>query len=51
MEGLMVKHLNYGVRKALCNGLDPEMVYGHNWRMLAEKLGYTYEEIMVCCLL
>ncbi|XP_064602096.1 uncharacterized protein LOC135468023 [Liolophura sinensis] len=46
MDGLMVKHLNYGVRRALCNGLDPEMVSGHNWKMLAEKLGYTYEEIM-----
>ena len=41
-------HVSYTTWQDLANKLDHESgLHGNNWRMLAEKLGYTTEQILV----
>lgn len=42
------KHVTWGMYFKLANKLDPDStVIGNNWRMLAEKLGYSTLDILV----
>jgi len=42
------KHIKYEIYVKLANKLDPDnLVMGNNWRMLADKLGYSIEDIFV----
>lgn len=41
------KHVTWAMYVSLANKLDPDSVFGNNWRMLAEKLGYSMQNILV----
>lgn len=46
-EKIPFKHLRYDVYLKLANKLDPDKVMGNNWKLLADKLGYSIEDIFV----
>lgn len=48
LDNIPFQHVNYDVFLKLANKLDPDnIVNGNNWRMLADKLGYTIQDIFV----
>ena len=47
MEAIPFKFLSHSTRYQLANKLDPRALMGDNWRLLAEKLGYTNEQMDV----
>ena len=47
-EKIPFKHAPWTLYIKLANKLDPDTgIDGNNWRMLAEKLGYATQEILV----
>lgn len=48
MKEIPFRFVGYKVWTELANKLDPDTgLIGNNWRMLAEKLGYSTEVILV----
>ncbi|XP_045176963.1 uncharacterized protein LOC123537344 [Mercenaria mercenaria] len=48
MENIPFQHVSMSMYYKLANKLDPDSsVVGNNWRLLAEKLGYSTENIFV----
>lgn len=48
MKEIPFRFVGYEVWAKLANKLDPDSgLIGNNWRMLAEKLGYSTEVILV----
>ena len=45
-EKIPFRHVPWTVCYKLANKLDPDIV-GNNWRMLAEKIGYSSPDILV----
>ena len=47
-EKIPFRHVQWTVLIKLANKLDPDSsIVGNNWRMLAEKLGYSIQDILV----
>ena len=45
-ENIPFRHMPWTVQYKLASKLDPDIV-GNNWRMLAEKIGYSSPDILV----
>ena len=48
MDNIPFQHVSVSMYYKLANKLDPDSsVVGNNWRLLAEKLGYSTQDIFV----
>lgn len=47
MDNIPFKHINYDVLLKMARYLDPENMMGNNWKLLADKLGYSTQHIFV----
>lgn len=51
MDDIPFEHVSFSMYYKLANKLDPDStVVGNNWRLLAEKLGYSTQDILVSIL-